>query len=179
MEKKRAAGAVAGAALAAAVVTEMLRRSGYSVSIRLRRVIRADSRAIIDVVSRVEGETDLIPAIKEVEVLESAADGVRYRVRGTSPLGPWWAEYHKWWDYEAGTVGWASDRGAYGLRQRGQLNLEPVAEGTEVILTSEYTSVTPVVGPAIAAAGRGLLVEPNFRAWLDNIARAVEQSEPA
>lgn len=174
MEKKRTAGAMAGAALAAAVVGEMLRRSGYSVRVALKRVIRADKEAIIDLVRQVDREVQLIPAIRGVSILETSPEGVRYRVEGTSSLGAWWAEYHKWWDYEAATIGWASDRGAFGLRQRGRMNLEPVPEGTEVVLTTEYTSIVPVVGPAIAAAGKTLLVEPNFRAWLDNIAATLE-----
>lgn len=174
MDKKRTAGAMAGAALAAAVVGEMLRRNGYSVNVRLQRTVRAEGCAVIDLVSRVEREVELIPAVREVTILEEAPEAVRYRVKGTSPLGSWWAEYHKWWDYGAGTVGWASDKGSFGLRQRGQLNLEPVPGGTEMVLTCEYTSVWPVVGPAIAATGKAVLVEPNFRAWLDNIALVLE-----
>ncbi|NLC59529.1 MAG: hypothetical protein GX774_22045 [Armatimonadetes bacterium] len=174
MDKKRTAGAMAGAALAAAVVGEMLRRNGYSVNVRLQRPVRADARAIIDLVGRVEREVELIPAVREVTILAESPEAVRYRVQGTSPLGAWWAEYHKWWDYGAGSVGWASDKGSFGLRQRGQLNLEPIPGGTEMVLTTEYTSVWPVVGPAIAAAGKTLLVEPNFRAWLDNIALVLE-----
>lgn len=177
MEKKRTAGAMAGAALAAAVVGEMLRRSGYSVRVALKRVIHADKEAIIDLVRQVDREVQLIPTIRSVSILESSPEGVRYRVEGASPLGAWWAEYHKWWDYEAGTIGWASDKGAFGLRQRGRMNLEPVPEGTEVTLTTEYTSIAPVVGPAIAAAGKTLLVHPNFQAWLDNIAAIVEKKE--
>lgn len=173
MEKKRTAGAMAGAALAAAVVGEVLRRNGYSVSVCLRRTIPADLQAIIDLVRHVERENELIPAIRKVTVLEESAEAVRYRVDGASPIGPWWATYHKWWDYEAGTVGWASDEGAFGLKQRGRMNLEPVAEGTEVLLTSEFTSIWPVVGPAVAAMGKRVLVEPNFEAWLDNIAQTL------
>ncbi|MBI3947632.1 MAG: hypothetical protein HY321_17055 [Armatimonadetes bacterium] len=174
MERKRTAGAMAGAALAAAVVGEMLRRNGYSVSVRLQRLVKADPKAIIELVSHVERETELIPSVRKVTILETSPEAVRYRVDGSSPLGPWWSLYHKWWDYEANSVGWASDKGSFGLRQRGQLNLEPTPAGTEIILTSEYTSEWPVLGPAIAAAGRGLLVEPSFSAWLDNIAAALE-----
>ncbi len=174
MEKKRTAGAMAGAALAAAVVGEIIRRNGYAVNIRLRRVIHAEPRAIIDLVRQVEREVELIPAVRKVAVIERSDEEARYRVDGTSPLGPWWVVYTKWWDYEANTVGWASDEGAFGLTQRGRMNLEPVPEGTEVILTAEYTSLLPVVGPAVAAIGRRLLVEPNFTAWLKNIAAVVE-----
>lgn len=174
MEKKRTAEAMAGAALAAAMVGEMLRRNGYSVNVSLRRVIDADARAIINLVSHVEREAELIPAIRKVTVLEESAEAVRYRVEGRGPLGAWWSVYHKWWDYNAGMVGWASDRGSFGLRQRGRMNLEPIPGGTDVLLTTEFASVWPVVGPAIASAGKRMLVQPNFEAWLNNIAAALE-----
>ncbi|MDH7568024.1 MAG: SRPBCC family protein [Armatimonadota bacterium] len=175
MERKRAMGAMAGAALAATVVAEILRRNGYSVTTRLEHVIGASPSDIIHLVSQVEREPEFIPAVRKVTVLERTPEAVRYRVEGVSPLGAWYAMYHKWWDVEAGTVGWASDDGSFGLRQRGQLNLEPRDGKTLVVLTSEYTSEWAVAGPAIASAGKYMLVEPNFRAWLRNLGRALER----
>ena len=155
MEQKRTAGAMAGAAFAAAVVGEMLRRNGYSVSIRLTRTVQAEARAIIDLVSQVERETELIPAIQKVTLLDESPEAVRYRVDGT--IGPWWAVTSG--GIEAQTVGWASDEVRMAAARAAQSGAAGWGHGS-----SSPASTSGGGAGAVSPAWKRLLVVPST--WL-------------
>jgi hypothetical protein len=180
--------------------SEAVRLSRWSAPLWLRKRAAAAPDVVAAFVRDVERETELVPGVRRVTVLErtsaengrptavnavrtvtagvppsavSAGGWVRYRVEGMAYGLPWTVRFCKEWVGNTRFV-WRAEGGTGRPEQFGELLLVPEGAGTQMELRVRTRSALPVLGGAATLLFNPLFLAPTFSAWLRNLARAAE-----
>jgi hypothetical protein len=187
--------------LATVSVSEAVRLSGWSAPLRLCAHAMAAPEVVAALVRDVERETEIVPGVRQVIVLEwgstagrrttadgsgvgsAAVDGllcavaaggwVRYEVEGIAYGFPWRIRFCKEWEGDTRFT-WRAEGGTGRPEQRGELLLQPEGRGTRMELRVRTRSALPVLGGAATLLVNPLYLRPTFAGWLRNLARAAE-----
>lgn len=149
----------------AAAVAALSRRKTDRVEVR--HTLPAPPEEVVALIAQVEREPELIPGVQSVTVLERGPGWARYRV---GLAGGAWVRYHKTW--EACRIAWTSEDGTLGVRQTGLMRLTGREGYTDVEMTVETAFDAAGIG-ALAAAGSHPFAAYAFRAWMENLGRAL------
>jgi hypothetical protein len=181
-------------------VSEAVRLSRWSAPLWLRERAAAAPEVVAARVRDVERETELVPGVRAVTVLErksaeggrptvvnavgaatvgvppsavSAGGWVRYQVEGMAYGLPWKVRFCKEWVGDTRFV-WRAEGGTGRPEQFGELLLLPEGAGTRMELRVRTRSALPLLGGAATLLVNPLFLGPTFAGWLRNLARAVE-----
>lgn len=169
MKRKTAlAVGIAAAAGVGVAVLEVVRGRSLHVRLDMERETTLSPEAVIGAAVQVEREAGVIPYVRRVEVLERNSGWVRYKVFGSTYRIPWWVQYRKAWDYEAGIVKWASEKSSYGIRNSGRLTITKHGDVNHVRLETGYSVHRTGVGHFMESAMRSVLNHALGK-WLDAI----------
>jgi hypothetical protein len=175
--------AVARALFLALGASEVVRLTGWSAPLSLHASSAAAPEAVAALVRDVERETELVPGVRCVVVLErgdlgsavGASDGwVRYQVEGMAYGLPWRVRFRKAWEGED-RFWWRAEGGTGRPEQYGALWLLPDGSGTRIELRVRTRSALPLLGGAATLLVNPLFLAPTFSHWLRNLAQAAER----
>lgn len=158
-------GAIGITAIAIGTIDAFSRRNS---KVHIEKETDVPRSNIIDIISHVEYEPELIPFVDSVEILGMGQDCVRYEVKGSVYGIPWWMHYRKVWDKELGIAKWASEKGSYGLRSTGRIVIKTDMDGNRIILDSKYSIRTPVLN-RIAEKVMYPMLRYAFNIWLQKL----------
>ena len=157
--------------------SEIIRLSGWTAPLSLRAVSEAAPEAIAALIRQVERESELVPGVRHVTVLERsepdqhqrmgqngrgelnpvrATGWIRYEVEGVAYGLPWRVRFRKAWEGNR-HFWWRAEGGTGRPEQHGALWLIPCAIGTRLELRAQTRSALPILGGAAT-----LLVNPLF-----------------
>jgi hypothetical protein len=156
--------------------SEAVRLSGWAAPLRLSQPSAAAPTALAALVREVERETELVPGVRRVTVLERSQTRVRYEVRGLTCGLPWAVRFRKEWERDS-RFEWRAEGGAGWPEQRGVLWLQPQGGGTLLELRAWTRSRLPLLGGLATLLVNPLFLAPTFSAWLRNLARVAEAEE--
>jgi ribosome-associated toxin RatA of RatAB toxin-antitoxin module len=145
-------------------------RNGGVVRIHMRRRVTAPPAEIIDLISQVEREPELIPLVRSVEVMERRGDQVKYIAEFGLGFNVIQASYRKSWNVKKQKVNWQSESASHHLKHSGQIEFRTVDGVTYAHLITEYSFGIPVAGPLIAMLSEWAVVGA-LSTWLHRLNR--------